>query len=136
MPRLLIDFDGVLHRYSRGWADGTAYDPPFDDALAAVITLIERGYEVVVFSTRPAEQIVPWLRQHGFPPLPVTDRKLPAIALVDDRAVHHVDWTGTLSELARRYPPATHGVVGSTRTPGSPGRKEPRAWPITRSSSS
>jgi len=124
MPRLLVDFDGVIHRYSRGWADGTAYDEPFEDALPALQTLTDRGYEVVIFSTRPADQIETWLAEHNFPPYPVTNEKLPATAIIDDRAIHHLDWAGSLSELARRYPTSGHGVVGSTRTPGNPGRKE------------
>jgi hypothetical protein len=118
MPRVLVDFDGVLHRYSKGWHDGTAYDEPFDDALDALATLHRRGYEVVIFSTRPAPQIHEWLATHDFPPYRVTNVKEPAIAIIDDRAIHHVDWTGTLSELARRYPTSTHGVVGSPETPG------------------
>lgn len=135
MPRLLLDFDGVVHRYSKGWHDGTAYDEPMPGAYDGLLTLTERGYEVVIFSTRPAEQIVAWLEKWEFPVYRVTNVKEPAIAIIDDRAVHHVDWVGTLSELARRYPPSSHGVVGSTRTPGSPGRKEDAAWPTTRSDS-
>jgi hypothetical protein len=125
MPRLLIDFDGVIHQYSRGWADGTAYDPPMDGAREALQRLTEQGYEVVIFSTRPADQIRTWLEFYAFPAYRVTNVKEPALAIIDDRAVHHLDWPGTLSELARRYPTPSHGVVGSTSTPGSPGRKEP-----------
>jgi hypothetical protein len=71
---------------------------------------------VVIFSTRPAEQIIDWLAFWEFPAYRVTNVKEPAIAIVDDRAVHHIDWSGTLSELARRCPPAPHGMLGSPRT--------------------
>ncbi len=118
MPRLLVDFDGVIHRYSQGWADGTAYDVPMPGAHDALRTLTDRGYEVVIFSSRPAEQITRWLVDHGFPAYRVTDQKLPAVALIDDRAIHHVDWAGSIAELARRYPVSQHGVVGSPQTPG------------------
>lgn len=104
-PKLLVDFDGVLHRYSRGWADGTAYDPPMPGALDAVGDLLAQGYEVVIFSTRPAEQIHPWLLRYGFPVgLRVTDRKEPAVALIDDRAVRFTDWGSALAEMSERYP--------------------------------
>jgi hypothetical protein len=90
--------------------------PGARDALAE---LERRGYEVVIFSTRPAPQIRRWLMDHGFGLFPVTNEKLPAVAIIDDRAIHHIDWAGSLSELARRYPPAPFGVVGSSQTPGS-----------------
>jgi hypothetical protein len=121
MPRLLVDFDGVIHRYSRGWHDGTAYDEPSPGAELSLAELERRGYEVVIFSTRSAEQIRAWLLHWNFPAYDVTNVKLPATAIIDDRAIQHLDWPGTLSELARRYPPSLHGVVGSASTPG---RKE------------
>jgi hypothetical protein len=103
-PKLLVDFDGVIHAYRRGWADGTAYDPPKPGAWVAIRTLLARGYDLVVFSTRPAEQIVPWLERYGFPPLRVTDRKEPAVALIDDRAIRFEDWDTALAEVLDRYP--------------------------------
>ncbi len=118
MPRVLIDFDGVIHRYSRGWADGTAYDEPNPGSKEALQACVDAGYEVVIFSTRPAGQILQWLREHGFPRYRVTNVKEPALAIIDDRAIHHVDWVGSISELARRYPLSQHGVVGSPQTPG------------------
>jgi hypothetical protein len=124
MPRVMVDFDGVCHRYSKGWHDGTAYDEPMPGAELSLAELERRGYEVVIFSTRPAEQIRAWLTYWNFPAYRVTNVKEPAIAIIDDRAIHFLDWPGALSELARRYPPSSHGVVGSTHTPGSPGRKE------------
>jgi hypothetical protein len=118
MPRLLVDFDGVIHRYSRGWADGTAYDSPMPGAREALARLTGMGYEVVIFSTRDKTQISAWLKQHGFPYYLITNKKLPATAIIDDRAIHHVDWAGSIAELSRRYPVSQHGVVGSPQTPG------------------
>lgn len=103
-PRLLVDFDGVLHGYSRGWDDGTAYDGPISGAREALADLVEEGYEVVVFSTRDAEQIVEWLSRYDFPPYRVTNAKEPAVALIDDRAVRFIDWTQALAETRERYP--------------------------------
>jgi phosphoglycolate phosphatase-like HAD superfamily hydrolase len=106
-PRLLVDFDGVIHRYSQGWADGTIYDPPVEGAIAALDALDSHGYEVVIFSTRPAEQIRPWLARHWTmipADLVITDQKLPAVALIDDRAIHFQSWWQALTDLEDRYP--------------------------------
>jgi hypothetical protein len=127
MPTLLVDFDGVIHRYSKGWHDGTAYDEPDPAAREALQELEHRGYEVIIFSTRSAHQIHVWLARWGFPPYAVTDRKIPATALIDDRAIHHTDWYATLDELAQRYPTSRHGVIGSPRTTGIQEGEAPHA---------
>ena len=96
---IAVDFDGVIHRYSRGWRDGSIYDRPVDGAVAALTTLQDRGYHIVVFSTRadsPTGQaaIRDWMAEEGFNvgEMQITDRKLPAIAYVDDRAVRFTNW--------------------------------------------
>lgn len=103
-PRVLIDFDGVVHRYSRGWDDGTAYDEPMHGAHQSLAVLESYGYEVVIFSTRDAAQITAWLEQHGFPAYRVTSTKEPAVAQIDDRAIRFVSWDSALVELMTRYP--------------------------------
>lgn len=89
---LLIDFDGVIHRYRKGWADGKAYDEPMEGAKDTLRILVDRGYHIVVFSTRPAEQIESWLEKWGFPAYQVTDRKIVAHAIIDDRAIRFTNW--------------------------------------------
>ena len=96
---IAIDFDGVLHAYSQGWQDGSIYDPPVPGAVEAVTKLQDAGYHIVVFSTRadtPTGQadISGWLHEQGFrwEEITVTDRKLPAIAYIDDRGVRFTNW--------------------------------------------
>ena len=103
-PKALVDFDGVIHRYSKGWSDGTAYDPPMPGALGGLKELERRGFEVVVFSTRAADQIEAWLTFNGFPAYRVTNVKEPAQFMLDDRAVHFTEWGNALAEIADRYP--------------------------------
>jgi hypothetical protein len=106
MPQtVLVDFDGVLHAYSRGWDDGTAYDPPKAGALDALKAMIASGYEPIIFSTRPREQIAEWMHVQGFPRLPITNEKLPAVALIDDRAIRFESWPRAFEDLVRLYPP-------------------------------
>lgn len=101
--RICIDFDGVIHRYGKGWGDGTAYDEPMEGALYAMKKLADQGYELVIFSTRPAAQIMEWLHKwwpegNGEFPL-VTNEKLPAIAYIDDRAIRFTNW----SDISRYF---------------------------------
>lgn len=62
---LAADFDGVLHLYSRGWHDGTIYDPPVPGALDGLRTLMET-HSVFIFTAREPEQVMPWLEGYGF----------------------------------------------------------------------
>ena len=80
---IALDFDRVLHLYSKGWADGTIYDPPVPGAAQAVRTLLERGYGIVIFTCRVNDDpdvtfteeqplvrdqsIRQWLREWNFP---------------------------------------------------------------------
>lgn len=103
-PRLLVDFDGVIHKYSHGWADGTAYDEPVEGAKDAMQDLVNRGYEVVIFSTRDERQIAQWLRANRFPPYPITNEKVPAVAIIDDRAIRFLNWEATTRQVLGYYP--------------------------------
>lgn len=103
-PTLLVDFDNVLHRYTHGWYDGTAYDVPIKGSKEALQDLVNRGYEVVIFSSRDATQIESWLRANRFPPYRVTNIKEPAVAIVDDRAIRFTDWSDALGQILTRYP--------------------------------
>jgi len=62
---LAVDFDGVVHRYSRGWHDGTIYDPPMPGALDGLRALLADD-AVFIHTTREPEQVMPWLERYGF----------------------------------------------------------------------
>jgi ribonucleotide monophosphatase NagD (HAD superfamily) len=113
---IAVDFDGVIHRYGRGWHDGTIYDEPVPGAREA-LARIHRGYRVVILTTRvnPAlhggdaqlASVEAWLEQHGFVRGEhwdeVTHEKVPALVYIDDRALHFTDWNQALAELGQRY---------------------------------
>jgi hypothetical protein len=61
---IAIDFDGVIHKYSKGWQDGTIYDGVVPGAIGAINALLKAGYSVFIFSTRGPKQIKKWLREH------------------------------------------------------------------------
>jgi hypothetical protein len=113
---IAVDFDGVVHRYSRGWHDGSIYDEPVEGALEGLKSLmIEEA--VFILTSRDKWQVASWLREHGFhvtvdgPPsyvwdfwnqrgvLLVTNRKLPATSYLDDRAVRFTSWPQALADL-------------------------------------
>lgn len=91
------DFDGVLHKYSMGWSDGTIYDVPVEGAREKIIMLLDAGFEVVVFTTRKDKKAIgKWLEHWDFPPLPITNEKIPALAYIDDRALRFTNWEDTV----------------------------------------
>lgn len=93
LSTLAIDFDGVLHKYSKGYHDGTLYDDPIEGALDAIKTLLESGYSLVIYTARRnLEDVQKWLQDWGFPPLEVTNNKPHAVAYIDDRAVRFTNW--------------------------------------------
>lgn len=114
---IAVDFDGVIHAYRRGWADGSIYDQPMPGALDGLRTLMEHD-AVFVFTSRNTEQVADWLFERGDfnvtwePPgesicefwndrhrILVTNRKLPATAYLDDRAVRFTNWDQALADL-------------------------------------
>lgn len=103
-PTILVDFDGVIHKYSNGWFDGTAYDVPFDGAKDALEEIEAMGYTVVIFSTRDRDQIREYLRRYNFEPYEVTNEKRPAIAIIDDRAIRFIQWSQAIQDLKTFYP--------------------------------
>ena len=50
-PILCLDFDGVIHRYSKGWSAGELYDPPTDGFFDWLIEAQDK-FDIVVYSSR------------------------------------------------------------------------------------
>lgn len=61
---IAIDFDGVIHKYSKGWQDGEIYDEPIPGAFEAINSLFAQGYSVFIFSSRSPRQIKKWLDKY------------------------------------------------------------------------
>lgn len=92
-PTVVFDFDGVIHSYKSGWKGNTIIpDPPVDGIKTVIEDLQERGYRVVIVSSRcntsdGIDAIKNWLKHYGFPWLEVMAEKPPALVYVDDRAI-------------------------------------------------
>ena len=99
MRIVCVDLNGVLDAY-QGWRGPKHFDGPRAGAREFLEALVNRGYGVIVFTTRYAPDVWQWLRDYGLDDLvsDVTDRKPPAH--VDDRAVcFRGDFASTLREI-------------------------------------
>lgn len=54
---IAFDFDGVIHKYRKGWKDGSVYDYFNFRILYLIETLIHKGHKVLICSTRNPYQI-------------------------------------------------------------------------------
>lgn len=117
MKAIAVDFDGVIHAYSKGWHDGSIYDEPVPGALAALRELMKK-YAVFIFTTRNPEKVLEWMHAKFEIPctcqanpemefwnvqgeILITNQKLPAIAYIDDRAIRFINWDQALHSLSR-----------------------------------
>lgn len=101
-----FDFDGVIHKYSKGWQDGSIYDEVNVDVLDVINTLMMNNIPCVIMSTRDPQQIKDWWNEQGFDIktkvldfntvfyndcdyLGITNRKIAAQLYIDDRAYRY-----------------------------------------------
>lgn len=94
---IAVDFDGVIHQYSRGWQEGLIYDIPVPGAFDAIQQLLNEGFAIVIHTTRQDHDAVRnWLYRNGaawHSEVEVTNIKPKAIAYIDDRAVRFTNWS-------------------------------------------
>lgn len=108
--QIAVDFDGVIHRNSKGFHDGTIYDTPIDGSLDAIKELHDTGYTIVIFTAkakkdRPLvngktgeELIWEWLDKYGISQYvkEVTSEKPRAKYYIDDNGIRFTNWNDTL----------------------------------------
>jgi hypothetical protein len=114
--QLGLDFDGVIHKNSKGFNDGTIYDEPIDGAIDGVKYLNETlGYDLIIYSCkctpdRPLvngetgiELIWGWLEKYGIRDnvKDVTHIKPNAVAYIDDKGIRFNNWTDCIKEVSK-----------------------------------
>ncbi len=111
---IAIDFDGVIHKNSKGFHDGTIYDDPVPGTKEA-LEFLSQDYNLVIYSckddyTRPlvngksgARLVWEWLEKHDLDKYiySVTRMKPRAKFYIDDNAIRFEDWNQTLVDMER-----------------------------------
>ena len=110
-----VDFDGVIHRCSKGFYDGTIYDPPIEGSREALERL-SKDYVIVMYSAKARKDrplvegrtgvdlIWEWLEKHDMSDFvkEVTSEKPRAVFYIDDKAVRFEgSWEKTFLDLEK-----------------------------------
>jgi len=109
---ICVDFDGVIHRYSNGWQDGSIYDQAIEGSKDAMAKFVSDEYKVVIFTTRlnpevnddinlEKNKMTKWLWDSGFEfgvhYHDITAVKPKAEIYIDDKAVRFTNWKDMLN---------------------------------------
>ena len=112
--QLGVDFDGVIHRNSKGFHDGTIYDEPLDGSIDGVKYLNETlGYDLIIYTCkanpdRPLvngktgiELVWEWLEKHNIKQniKDVTPIKPNAVAYIDDKGITINKWDDCIKDI-------------------------------------
>ena len=112
--QLGVDFDGVIHKNSKGFYDGTIYDEPVDGAINGIKYLNEKlGYDLVIYTCkanpdRPLvdgktgiELIWEWLDKYNLSQYinDIVYGKPNAKFYIDDKGIRFTDWNQTMDEV-------------------------------------
>lgn len=89
---IVFDFDGVIHKYSKGWQDGSIYDEPIA-GIKDVINELHKDFDIYIVTTRARElsgqyAVEQYLDNYGIEYDCVTSIKVPAMVYIDDRAIN------------------------------------------------
>lgn len=107
-----IDFDGVIHKCSKGYHDGTIYDSPVEGVETALKKLSEK-YTLIIHTCKArsdrglvdgktgTELVWNWLRKYNLSQYisKVTAEKPRAVAYIDDKARAFTNWSDMLKEF-------------------------------------
>lgn len=107
-----IDFDGVIHKCSKGYHDGTIYDEPVHGAKEALQALSEK-YNIIMYTCKAKpdrglvdgktgiELVWEWLKKYDMDKFvtKVTAEKPRAVAYIDDKGFRFTNWNSCMEQL-------------------------------------
>ncbi len=110
--QIAIDFDGVIHKSSKGYYDGTIYDDPID-GVGDALKKLSKKYKIIVFTCkakpdRPlingktgVELIWDWLETHNLKEYisDIVSEKPRASYYIDDKGIRFKNWNDTLKKI-------------------------------------
>ncbi len=110
---IAIDFDGVIHKNSKGYFDGTIYDEVVEGAREA-LEEISKTYTIIIYTAKArhdrgfvdgksgTQLIWEWLEENKLDHLisKVTSEKPRAVAYIDDKAIRFSDWNSVLKSVS------------------------------------
>lgn len=109
-----IDFDGVIHKCSKGYYDGTIYDDPVEGVRES-LELLSKKYTLIIHSAKAradrglvngksgVQLIWEWLGKHNLSQFisKVTAEKPRAKFYIDDKAISFKNWNETLDTILK-----------------------------------
>ena len=109
---LAIDFDGVIHKNSKGFYDGTIYDDPIEGSRES-LKLLSQKYNIVLCTCKAKsdrglvngktgiEMVWEWLKKHDMDQFvtKVTAEKPRAVLYIDDKGVRFSNWEDCLEQM-------------------------------------
>ena len=112
LVNIAVDFDGVIHKNSKGYHDGTIYDEPVEGVREALEKLSEK-YTVIIYTAKArrdrglvngmsgVQLVWDWLKEHDLSKYvsKVTAEKPRAVAYIDDKGIGFDNWNNVLSQI-------------------------------------
>ena len=109
---IAIDFDGVIHKNSKGFHDGTIYDEPIEGVKKG-LEYLSKSYKLVIYSckanpNRPlvnektgVELMWEWLDKHNLKDYinDISYEKPNAKYYIDDKAIRFFNWEMTMGVI-------------------------------------
>jgi methionine salvage enolase-phosphatase E1 len=116
--RVMIDFDKTIYSAKSGWDDGNVNDDPFPDAKKSIEFLKDKGYEIVIFTSRASQEnakefaydledeiqnVKNYLSNHGIYFDRITGEKLAADFYIDDKVIriNNGNWNNVISQIKK-----------------------------------